>query len=53
MLDVYAYVRARGVTLLGPNCPGALSPEVANVGIIPAQVFKPGPGRPRLALRAR
>ena len=26
MMDVYAYVRARGVTLLGPNCPGALSP---------------------------
>jgi succinyl-CoA synthetase alpha subunit len=30
------------VTLLGPNCPGALSPGVANVGIIPAQVFAQG-----------
>ena len=43
MLDVYAYVRSRGVTLLGPNCPGALSPEVASVGIIPTKVFRKGP----------
>jgi succinyl-CoA synthetase alpha subunit len=43
MMDVYAYVRARGVTLLGPNCPGALSPEVASVGIIPTKVFRKGP----------
>jgi succinyl-CoA synthetase alpha subunit len=42
MLRLYGYVRARGVTLLGPNCPGALSPGIANVGIIPAQVFNPG-----------
>jgi succinyl-CoA synthetase alpha subunit len=43
MLAVYAYVRARGVTLLGPNCPGALSPGIANVGIIPPHVFRQGP----------
>jgi succinyl-CoA synthetase alpha subunit len=43
MMDVYAHVRSRGVTLLGPNCPGALSPEVASVGIIPTKVFKKGP----------
>jgi succinyl-CoA synthetase alpha subunit len=43
MMDVYAYVRVRGVTLLGPNCPGALSPEEASVGIIPTKVFKKGP----------
>ena len=43
MMDVYAYVRSRGVTLLGPNCPGALSPEIASVGIIPTKVFKKGP----------
>jgi succinyl-CoA synthetase alpha subunit len=42
MLQLYPYVRARGVTLLGPNCPGALSPGLANVGIIPAQVFNGG-----------
>jgi succinyl-CoA synthetase alpha subunit len=43
MLDVYSFVRARGVRLLGPNCPGALSPGIANVGIIPPHVFKRGP----------
>jgi succinyl-CoA synthetase alpha subunit len=42
MLQLYGYVRARGATLLGPNCPGALSPGIANVGIIPAQVFNRG-----------
>jgi succinyl-CoA synthetase alpha subunit len=43
MLDVYALVRAKGVTLLGPNCPGAFSPGIANVGIIPTHVFQQGP----------
>jgi succinyl-CoA synthetase alpha subunit len=42
MLRIYNYIRPRGVTLLGPNCPGALSPGIANVGIIPAQVFAQG-----------
>jgi succinyl-CoA synthetase alpha subunit len=42
MLRVYTYVRPRGVTLLGPNCPGALSPGKANVGIIPAEIFREG-----------
>ena len=28
--------------MLGPNCPGALSPGKANVGIIPAEIFAPG-----------
>jgi succinyl-CoA synthetase alpha subunit len=42
MLRIYHHVRPRGITLLGPNCPGALSPGVANVGIIPAQVFARG-----------
>jgi succinyl-CoA synthetase alpha subunit len=42
MLDLYAHVRARGVTLIGPNCPGVLSPGKANVGIIPAEIFREG-----------
>jgi succinyl-CoA synthetase alpha subunit len=43
MLRIYNYIRPRGVTLLGPNCPGALSPGKANVGIIPAEIFREGP----------
>jgi succinyl-CoA synthetase alpha subunit len=42
MLRIYTYVRPLGVTMLGPNCPGALSPGKANVGIIPAEIFRPG-----------
>jgi succinyl-CoA synthetase alpha subunit len=42
MLRVYNYVRPRGVTLIGPNCPGVLSPGKANVGIIPAEIFNAG-----------
>ena len=43
MLRIYNYLRPRGITMLGPNCPGALSPGKANVGIIPAEIFREGP----------
>lgn len=42
MLRVYSYMTPRGITMLGPNCPGALSPGKANVGIIPAEIFREG-----------
>jgi succinyl-CoA synthetase alpha subunit len=42
MLRIYTYIRPRGITMLGPNCPGALSPGKANVGIIPAEIFREG-----------
>jgi succinyl-CoA synthetase alpha subunit len=42
MLRIHAYIRSRGARMLGPNCPGALSPGKANVGIIPAEIFTPG-----------
>src|SRR5919199_2528950 len=42
MLRLYTHIRPRGVTMLGPNCPGALSPGKANVGIIPAEIFREG-----------
>jgi succinyl-CoA synthetase alpha subunit len=41
-LKLRAYARARGATVIGPNCPGVLSPGKANVGIIPAEVFAAG-----------
>jgi succinyl-CoA synthetase alpha subunit len=43
MLRIHAYIEARGVTMIGPNCPGVLSPGKANVGIIPAEIFREGP----------
>jgi succinyl-CoA synthetase alpha subunit len=42
MLRIYNYIRPQGITMLGPNCPGALSPGKANVGIIPAEIFREG-----------
>jgi succinyl-CoA synthetase alpha subunit len=42
MLRVYTHLRRGSQTLLGPNCPGAISPGVASVGIMPTQVFAPG-----------
>jgi succinyl-CoA synthetase alpha subunit len=42
MLRIHTYIRFKGVTMLGPNCPGALSPGKANVGIIPAEIFSEG-----------
>ncbi len=42
-LRVFNYIRnVEGVRLIGPNCPGVLSPGKANVGIIPASFFKEG-----------
>ena len=42
MLRIFNYIKPRGITILGPNCPGALSPGKANVGIIPAEIFREG-----------
>jgi len=42
MLRAYTYFRPKGVTMIGPNCPGVLSPGQANVGIIPAEIFREG-----------
>ena len=43
MLGSYWKAKEAGVRLIGPNCPGVLSPGKANVGIIPAEFFDPGP----------
>ena len=42
MMRVYWKAKDAGVRLVGPNCPGMLSPGKANVGIIPAQFFDAG-----------
>jgi succinyl-CoA synthetase alpha subunit len=42
MTRVYPFVQERGVRLLGPNCPGALSPGKAKVGIMPGQIVREG-----------
>jgi succinyl-CoA synthetase alpha subunit len=43
MTRVYPYVKEHGARLLGPNCPGLLSPGKAKVGILSGQIAMPGP----------
>jgi len=42
MIRVRAYVDTKSVTLIGPNCPGLITPGQAKIGIIPASICKPG-----------
>jgi len=42
MVKVVPYVKKMGATLVGPNCPGVITPDEAKVGIMPGFVFKKG-----------
>jgi succinyl-CoA synthetase alpha subunit len=43
MIRVRAYLDQKGARLVGPNCPGLLSPGQAKVGIMPGHIAMPGP----------
>ena len=42
MVKAYQYIRARNSRLIGPNCPGVISPGKCKVGIMPARIHKEG-----------
>tara|TARA_B100001540_G_C15709694_1_gene597942 strand:- start:196 stop:1068 length:873 start_codon:yes stop_codon:yes gene_type:complete len=42
MIKVKAYIRNKGIILIGPNCPGVITPEEAKIGIMPGFIFKKG-----------
>lgn len=41
-VEAQNYARVKGVKVIGPNCPGLISPEKSMVGIMPANIFKKG-----------
>lgn len=43
MVSTYAFVKECGARLIGPNCPGLLTPGQSKVGIIPGNIVAPGP----------
>lgn len=43
MTRVYPFVKERGARLIGPNCPGLITPGGSKVGIIPGRICTPGP----------
>jgi succinyl-CoA synthetase alpha subunit len=43
MVPVYEHVRRKGARLIGPNCPGLITPGEAKVGIMPGFIHQPGP----------
>lgn len=42
MIKAYDYIKGKNCRLIGPNCPGVITPEEAKVGIMPGFVFKKG-----------
>ncbi|NBC18205.1 MAG: succinate--CoA ligase subunit alpha [Bacteroidetes bacterium] len=42
MIPTYAFVQKKGARLIGPNCPGVITPGAAKVGIMPAMIFAEG-----------
>ena len=42
MIKVLDYIKDKECLLIGPNCPGVITPEEAKVGIMPGFVFKKG-----------
>ena len=42
MVEIYHLVRERNQVLIGPNCPGLISPGKSKIGIMPASIHKPG-----------
>ena len=54
MVKVRAYLDEKGVALIGPNCPGIITPGQCKIGIMPGYIHKPArPGSPAVGIISR
>ena len=42
VIEAHSFIKKKGAKLIGPNCPGLISPEKSMVGIMPTMIFKKG-----------
>ena len=42
VVQAYRYIQTKGAQLIGPNCPGLISPDESMVGIMPTNIFRKG-----------
>jgi len=42
MLKIKNYIKGKNITVIGPNCPGLITPNEAKIGIMPGNIFKKG-----------
>lgn len=42
VIEAHRYIKSKGANLIGPNCPGLITPEESMVGILPTMIFKKG-----------
>jgi succinyl-CoA synthetase alpha subunit len=53
MVEMYDYIKEKGLRLIGPNCPGLISPGLCKIGIMPARIHLPAKGEQGIGVISR